>query len=153
MVQVKSINVNTIFDKKTVKDHMNKPLVYIHGFADDYFTMPSKFGEQVGFKGDFVATNLLTGEIYESTAAFIPTQITSQLKAKMKDGLSVEIKFNLQATESDKNNQGYAWIAERPVTDEILQRTTALKAEAEKVKSNLKLLDKPASTKNTKSEK
>jgi len=127
-MEVKSINVNTVFDKKTVKDNLNKPLYTISGFVDEAFFTNTKFGEQIGFKGDFVAVNLLNGEIFESVAAFVPKGLGTQLERMIKDNpnTSVEINATVMAIPSDKNDKGYAWVAEKPMTEERLKRRAAL---------------------------
>jgi len=143
--QVKSININSVFDKKTVKENMNKPLVTVSGFADDFFYTMTKFGEQVGFKGDFVATNLLTGEMYESNAAFLPKQLAGTLVKKLESnpGQSIELTATLQAVESDKNSHGYAWIAEAPMTEQRLSRREALRQQALMESNKVKALAAP----------
>ena len=90
-------------NKKTTKQNIGKPLVRIAGEVDDFILTNSKFGESVGFKGFFTAVNLLTGEVFESNAAFIPNQITETLKEKLATGNSVFVEFDLMALESQKS--------------------------------------------------
>lgn len=127
---VKSINVNTLVDKKTVMSHLDKPLAKIKGFATSIISVKTKYGEQIGFNGQFMAVNLLTGEIIQSDALFAPRQLASQLEKMLVNGeTEVEVSFDLAATATDKNAQGYAWIAQKPLTQEQKNRFAMLKSE------------------------
>lgn len=136
---VKSINVNTIFDKKTTKQHLGKPLCRIAGEVDDFIVANSKFGDSIGFKGVFTAVNLLTGEVFESTAAFIPAQLTATLKEKLSSGNAVFIEFDLMALESSKSPTGYTWIAEKPMTEERKRLADAMREKALELSKTLAL--------------
>lgn len=151
MEKLKSININTVFDKKTVKDHLNKPLVNVSGFAYAEFEVPTKYGPMVGFKGDFVCVNLLTGEVSESDAAFLPKGLTKELQKKLANGSEISFAADIQAMETDKNAYGYAWVAEMPRTEEMQNRREKLKAEALKYASTIKALPKPSAEKVKKS--
>lgn len=140
--KVKSINVNTVFDKKTVKENLGTDLIRVTGIATHTIGATTKYGEQTGFGGSFMAVNLLTGELFESEAAFLPKGFTNELEKVLASGQDeIEVNMTIQAIESDKNDKGYAWIAVRPKTEKHL----SLK---QKLKENLladmpKLLDKP----------
>ena len=128
MPEIKSININTVFDKKEIKNNLNKPLIQVEGFAMDYFMNHTKFGENVGFKGDFVAVNLLTGEVFESSAIFLPKQFTETLQAKLEATQGGEVQFSgvIKATESEKSPLGYAWILDMPETEARVNRRKQL---------------------------
>ena len=139
MTQIKSINVNSIFDKKTTKQNLNKPLCRIAGQANDFINVAGKFGESTGFKGDFIAVNLLSGEVFESNVAFIPSQLTNTVKEKLSSGESIFLEFDLMATESEKSPTGYAWIANEPMTEKRKKLQDELREKAEQIKSMLAL--------------
>lgn len=125
--EVKSINIGSIFDKKTTAENLNKPLIAVAGVAYTYFVHNTKYGESTGFKGDFVCRNLLTGEVQTAPAIFVPKGLCAEILAKLKDGQSeVEFQAMISAIPTDKNTQGYAWVADAPVTESRLQRRAQL---------------------------
>lgn len=124
---LKSLSIWDVVTKPQVKGNMNKPLFNIHGFATSTFTHASKFGENTGFKGDFVAISCLDGKIYASDASFLPKGMTEEIKAQLDQGLvEVEFKATVKAVESDNNSYGYAIIADEPETEERQNRREAL---------------------------
>ena len=141
MTQVKSININSVFDKKTVKENFDKPLVNVTGIAYEPVFIHTKFGEQTGFKGDFVAVNLLNGAVYESNCVFLPKQFTQTLMHKLEAAQNTEVEFSvcLKATSSDKNPSGYAWIADMPDTQERMTRRQLLLERAQQQAAQLAL--------------
>lgn len=126
--QTKSINVNELVDKKTVKENLNKPLANIYGVATTSFSHTTKYGENTGFKGDFFGVNLITGEVLESSAAFLPKQITEQIIKQLETNQGGEVHFSctLKALESDKSPSGYAWIADEIDSEACANRRAAL---------------------------
>lgn len=149
-MQIKSITVNSVLGKETKKkvaELLNKPLITIYGFAYTTFVNESKYGENTGFKGDFVAVNLITGEVFESNAAFLPKNLTQQIEAMMTkaQGLEVEFKAQIMAVPSEVSPNGYAWIADAPTTEERKNRAVAM---LEKIKKDTAgLLAAPSKTK------
>lgn len=143
---VKSLSVGEIFDKKTAKEHINKPVCCFAGVIYSSFVNLSKYGESVGFKGDIIATNYLTGEVFESDACFLPKNLTAELERKLaaNQGGEVEFMAEIRAIASDKNTQGYAWIADVPQTKERMNRKKELIEKATKFFSEKKLLTAPA---------
>lgn len=152
MQKVKSININTTFDKKTVKENMNKPLVRVQGVAYGTIEATTKFGTNTGFKGDFVAVNLLTGECFESDAAFLPKGLTQDIEKRLNASETHEVEFNavLVAIDSDKNDKGYAWVAEHPKTEAMLSRRERMKQEALEASKKIAALPKPEGAKEQK---
>lgn len=150
MKNVKSINVNELVDKKTVKDMLGVPLARVKGIAVTQFSHLTRYGENIGFKGAFVAVNLLTGEILESNCAFLPKGITQELSRQLDASEIREVEFScdIMAIASDKNSSGYAWVAEAPQTKEHLSRFEELKKEAESMA--VELLSLPAPEKKSK---
>lgn len=142
---VKSINVNTVFNKKEVLNHMNKPLFHVKGWAMAVIGVNTKYGEQIGFRGDFLAINQLTGEVFTSEAAFLPKSETRSIEKLLSnpENHEVEIDMVIQATETDKNDKGYAWIAVMPKTEAQQNRFEKLKIEAEKAAQQILKLEPP----------
>jgi len=116
-MKVKSINVKSVFGKVS-KANIGEVLFNVAGHADELLTIETKYGENVGLKGDFVAVNAQTGEVFESNAAFLPSNLTDSIVAKIKESpnTSIEFKASVELAESDKNDKGYTNIAEAPLT-------------------------------------
>lgn len=140
MAQVKSITVGAIFDKKTTRENMNKVIMRVSGVAFSEFTNNGTFGESVGFKGDFVCLNYVTGEVFESNACFLPKGLTAEIAKKLEQNSEVEFNAEIRPIESKKNAQGYAWVADAPMTEARLSRAAAMKKEMLEYASKLKLL-------------
>jgi len=125
--ELKSLSLNDVVTKPQIKDNINKPLVNIHGFISSYFTHTTKFGENTGFKGDFVAISCLDNSVYISSAAFLPNGLTEQILKQLSQGLlEVEFKATIKAISSDKSPYGYAIIADEPETEQRQNRRAAL---------------------------
>lgn len=118
MKAVKSITTNSVYGKPT-KEDIGKTLMHVAGIVDSYFTKEGKYGENTGLKGDFVSVNAITGEKFASSCAFLPSQITDNIVDQLKEGV-IEIEFtaSIVLVESDKNDKGYAYVAEAPKTEE-----------------------------------
>lgn len=145
MNKVKSINVASVFDKKTVKENLNKVLFTVHGYARSMIFVDGKYGEQIGFKGDFVAINKITGEVFESEAFFAPKGLSKELEKRLStsDGQEVKFSADIKATESDKNDKGYAWVADAPKTEAMASQKEALKLAALKEAQSIVALPAP----------
>lgn len=119
--QLKSINYNDVLDKKEIKKdleaHFNKPLIYIEGLAYSTITHMTKYGENTGFKGKFMAMNHITGEVFEAKAAFLPKNLTEDLVRILDKNGEVKVQATIQIMPSDKNSDGFAWVAEEPQTE------------------------------------
>ena len=132
MEKVTSINVN-LLDKKEIKKDLQKfchvPLLYIKGDAYGIIEAKTKYGQQVGFEGDFKAYNMLTGEIYSSDAAFLPRQLTAQLVKTLETNNMVTVETTVEMIPSDKNSDGIAWVTKKPLTEEKISRAEELEKE------------------------
>lgn len=133
MKQVKSINYNAILDKKAIKknmsDYLGKDLIVINGIATGTINFMSKYGENTGLEGTFFAYNLITGETFESNGAFLPNNLTQQLVKILEKGeqQDVEVSCTISIMESDKNAEGFAWVANKPKTEEFVRRENEIK--------------------------
>lgn len=147
MEKLKSINVNSVFDKKVVLQNLDKVLYTVSGYAYSQFIVSTKYGENLGFKGDFVAVNKLTGEVFESDACFLPKSLAHDIAARLEKSENQEVRFtaDIKATASDKNDRGYAWIADAPRTEEMISRREQMKIEA--LQSAQKVLAAPKNAK------
>jgi len=131
--QLKSINYNDVLNKKELKanlaDNFGKPLIYIEGIAYGTIHHMSKYGENIGFKGKFLALNHMTGETFESNACFLPKSLTADLQSILERTGEVKLQADIQIMPSDKNTDGFAWIAEQPKTEARINAEEQLRME------------------------
>lgn len=117
MKHIKSITVKSVFGTPK-KENIGETLMYVTGIVDSKFTHTTQYGENVGLKGDFIGINAKTGEKFSSSAAFLPAQITEQILDQLNQGvIEIEFKTAVNLVESDKNAQGYTYVAEAPQTE------------------------------------
>lgn len=117
---LKSITNKSIGIQSEAKKHLGKPMAHIAGVVVEYFEHTGgQHGPSIGFKGDIVAVNRLTGEVFESDVVFLPRGLTDKLIKQLDAGAGHEVEFlaDILAVENKKNSQGYAWIAEAPKTE------------------------------------
>lgn len=119
LTPVKSITNKVLSGGKNVdKTYIGKTLGNIGGIAYSYFEVQTKYGASRGLKGDFVAQNPETGDLYSSEAIFLPSNATDLVVGQLKEG-STEVVINLtvKVAESDKNDKGIAYICDAPETE------------------------------------
>ncbi len=149
ITHLRSINIKEIVDMIGIKQKFGKTLVTISGFAYNTFTTNTKYGESLGFKGDFVAVNAETGEVFESNVCFLPKSLTKDIEKQLDKSENKEVHFiaDIGVEASDKNDRGYAWVANQPRTELMDNRKTALLKAAQDISSNVKQLPKAADKK------
>lgn len=132
---IKSISHKSVMGRNPTKKDIGKSLYNVAGFADSSFSTTGKYGEFIGFKGDFIAVNLFTSETFSSNALFTVKSLEEELLEKLKDGMNVELQACIQLAESDKNDKGIAYIAEAPMTKERVDRQTMLLERVDSLKA------------------
>jgi len=118
-ILLKSMTPKAIWgDNVTTKD-IGKVIANISGVIEDYFTVNTKYGESVGFKGFFLGQNPESGEVFESNAVFLPANATEQIQNQLADSEddTLKIKLGVSVQESDKNASGIAYICDLPETE------------------------------------
>ena len=118
MKTIKSITSKSVFGTPK-KDDIGNVAFYVTGIVDATFVHNTLYGENVGLKGDFVAINANTGEQFKSEAAFLPGQITEQIKDQVQHGVvDIEFSCSVKLMATDKNASGYTWVVDAPKTEE-----------------------------------
>lgn len=87
-------------------------LMRVGGVAGGAFGGQTKLGPWVGFKGIFFMLDA-EGNRYSANTAFLPATVQKKLEADFAAGVvEVGFKYDIFATETDKNASGYAFICE-----------------------------------------
>lgn len=106
MKLLSKISVKTVCGN--VKELPNENLMRVIGIAKGTFTGTTNFGEYVGFKGQFKAINLATGEEFSSGKLFLPEIAQNLVEGALSETESVEFAFDLGKKEAD-NAVGYEY--------------------------------------------
>ena len=132
----KLLNDNVNFTKKDI----NRIIGHVSGIVEEYFLAQLKHGEKTGFKGDFLALDGKGKNAYDSEALFLPQNASDQILNRLKEGENeITIEGSLKLVESDKSQQGYAIVMEKPRTQERKARKAQLREQFEKTISGLAL--------------
>lgn len=90
MKMIRKISIATVIGKPTQDQAAAKTkLMRVVGYAKSSFKVQSPYGDAHGIMGEFVATNLITGEQTESTKMFLP-DIAQEPLLQALDGESAE---------------------------------------------------------------
>lgn len=121
-ISMKSLGFNAKELRKLCEDKKEAVFVArIGGIASQFFTGESKFGDWVGFKGDFSCVTH-EKEVLEASTAFLPSTIANALVERLKQGeVEIEVIADIFVIETDKNASGYAYMCE-PVMSESADR-------------------------------
>jgi len=129
--ELKSINNKDVYGSPNKKD-IGTTAYRVMGYATGYFIYETKYGENTGIKGDFVAVNN-KGERFSSHCAFLPNSLTNDIVKRLDQGeIDVAFTADIATVESDKSPSGYAWIAQEPQTEERRSRMAEMLEQAEK---------------------
>jgi len=135
--EIKSITTKSVYGKADKSD-IGKEIMKVYGYAANFFIHETKYGENKGLKGYFVAINPQTGEVFESRAAFLPDNVTDSILTRLKEGeTEVEFTCTIEVAESDKNDRGIAYIAEEPLTEQRKSMIAKMREYAEEEVSGL----------------
>lgn len=120
---IKKVTVKTVFGdpKKYIRDNGLKAsvaIVRIVGIATRLVTGESDYGPWVKFKGNFKATNLLTGEEFRSGSCLMPEVASDLVEGAMcGEGVDgVNFAFDILLVPDDSSATGYVYQAE-PLID------------------------------------
>lgn len=98
--------------KEDGKDVLRLPaaivVMRVIGQATGYEVKQSDFGDSLKFKGTFKAWNLDTGEVFNSSACFLPNIVEGQLGAVLDEHDAVEFAFDIGVVPA-KNANGYEY--------------------------------------------
>ena len=142
-IEVKSITPKTVNGGRSfTKSDVGREIGIISGIVESWFDHETKFGAQIGFKGSFLAYGHGERVVYESEALFPPNAVTDQIKSKLDEGENeISVEFAVKLVESDKNDRGYAVIADQPKTKERVARRKKLVENFQAKLENIPLLE------------
>jgi hypothetical protein len=89
-------------------DNETKPLYRIIGLVNGVFTKTTQYGESIGFKGQFKAESLLTGEISYAGTAWLPQVLTDAIGG-MWQGEPLQFAADVSVKKAD-NAIGYEYV-------------------------------------------
>lgn len=124
---IRKITIKTCgdFTVKRIKELLSKveegqsvDLLKVAGLATGAATGQTDKGQFTRLSGQFVGTDLTTGELYQSGQCILPEYIGSQLGAAlmMQDGKAVQFAFKIAAKRKDSALTGYEY-AVSPLID------------------------------------
>lgn len=113
------ISVMTVYGKlptKVIKEddqekiRLPEPVAIMRliGQATEYKVKESNFGPSLEFSGIFRATNLATGELFESAKCFVPNIVESTLGKALDDHDVIDFALEIAAVPA-KNAHGYEY--------------------------------------------
>jgi len=118
MELIGKISVKTVIgNKKTINDAVSTykgasvPIMRVVGRVTGIERGSSTYGEWLALKGNFQATNILTGEIFMSGTAFLDTTYCKTIEDELiKEEVSVvEIAVDVNAATSATSQSGYIY--------------------------------------------
>jgi len=111
---------------KAVAESKNPNICAFTGEAHGFRTVSTQFGESKFITGIIFAQNMQTGEVFQAGKAFLPTDFTDELIARLesrKDNFdSVEFGVQISVTPSDKGGYGYEYVTEAIKTPDIIEK-------------------------------
>ena len=142
MTDVKVLNKITVKDVGFATDKVKemialigKRIIAVAGEVEGSFVKTTYYGDSIGFSGEFVARNLITGETFSSTKIYLPQGFSETLEGKLnKKSDDSTIKFSCEITvgETDKG-KGYTFVVTPIQTPEVVQKKAALFKQLEQV--------------------
>jgi len=147
------ISVKTVVgNKKTINDGIKEyngasvPIMRVVGQVSGIETGSSTYGEWLALKGNFQATNILTGEVFMSSTAFVDNTYSQNIQSELeKEEVSiVEIAVDIHAASSDSSQTGYIYSI-RPLLNNTFNPFEKLIAGLPPVKDVVPLLEDPPS--------
>jgi len=88
-------------------------LMRVVGIASDIKSGEGDNGPWTGLKGQFKATNLVTGEMFQSGQCFLPSVASDMVEGALKAGATaVEFGFDISAQFDEQSATSYVYHAE-----------------------------------------
>jgi len=147
------ISVKTVVgNKKTINDAISEyngasvPIMRLVGQVNAIERGSSTYGEWLALKGNFQATNILTGEVFMAGSAFVDHTYSQniQLELEKEEVSVVEIGVDVNAASSDSSQSGYSYSI-RPLLNNTFNPFEKLMGELPPVKVVVPLLEDSAS--------
>lgn len=116
MEMLRKLTIRTVgFDVATVKMALGTEpavaLLRIAGIAQEGAPGQTDKGEYLKLKGEFRATNLITGQLFEAATAILPSFITDRISTALKGG-PVEFALEIGVKADPTSVTGYQYTAQ-----------------------------------------
>lgn len=107
-------------------DFIGRAVMAFTGKADKYFTKITQYGESVCLVGDFVAINLLTGEVVEGSQIYLPDELAQSVAKALDtkgDGSAVifDSPVEILVAASERGARGYTFVTRGLSTPEAVK--------------------------------
>lgn len=141
--QIRKITIKEVFgDKKAVRDLAEKmkgkvaPLFNVIGVVDGVKPGSTDKGDYIKLIGTFEATNLETGETFQSGACILPNFLSDGIGAAMMrpNANSVQFALTIGAKTDEKSVTGYVYTGENLLPPSEHSPLVALRSQLEKEK-------------------
>lgn len=109
-----------------LKDQEKVGLLKVAGVTTEAKTGQTDKGEYTRLLGEFIAQNLLTGEVFQSGQCILPSFLSEQLAAALKASDSVEFALLIGARADKTSVTGYVYTAQPLVNAEPTARMSKL---------------------------
>ena len=109
-----------------LKDQEKVQLLKVAGVTTDAKTGQTEKGEYTKLLGEFIAQNLITGEVFQSGQCILPSFLSEQLAAALKASESVEFALLIGARADKSAVTGYVYTAQPLVNAEPTARMSKL---------------------------
>ena len=133
-------------------DFIEKVVLLISGVANKFDIKNTQYGESVVLMGQFMAVNAMTGEVFESSMAYLPDDFSSGVRKQLEnsDGdvaIGQHHPVEIIVAASDRGARGYTFILRDASTPEIINQKSKMAAA---MLGTLKALPAPAKSTTTK---
>lgn len=123
--------IKEIFNPETSKDGDVVRAYTVIGIASSIKTGAGTYGEWLAFVGQFEATNLITGEVFGATQAFVQEPLSTIFANALRESDSpIEFAFAVSLKRRDDLERGYEYTVEPIVTTQKADPLAHLKQAA-----------------------
>jgi len=102
-------NVKKVLRENLSPDQETMDLMRVIGVASGVKTGTSDHGDWVALLGNFKATNLVTGEIFQSGKCFLPDIASDMIAPVVSSGQPVEFAIDIYVQIDDESATGYIY--------------------------------------------
>lgn len=141
--KIRRISTKTVCGTPDIEEIISKKkieLMDIFGIAGRTKIITSDFGDSIRFIGQFKAINLKTGEVFESSAMYLPKSLEEELSAAMMNAAQAEFAIRLSVNFDKSTATKYYYDAVDLIKP---QNSDAMKALEARVAEQRKLLGAP----------
>jgi hypothetical protein len=116
LIEVKKLSIKTVIGNvrellRTIeKDKGGIDLYVLGGVATGFSTGTGNYGDWTKIQGDFLCTNLITGEVYKAPATFVQEPVQGFLLNALSTHGDVEFMVRVRLMRDDSSPVGYTYI-------------------------------------------